>query len=623
MASRKDVQDIMGLPAGSVPPVPVPKASKMQPPKHRKTGLNRELEALYGERLPPVSIVDSKKVYRSKLTRDGPAVKWSRNRFSNPARIDGLKLRHWRPKRIADDDATSDSEQDYSFAKYNIQVTGPQYNDEEYTKLLKDDDWSKEETDYLVETVKQYYQKWPVIHDRYEYIPSNAENLPSQTIDDTIDTENANPSQQTPMALAKARTMEQLKSRYYTVCRVSMELQTPGGVQNMNEAEFQLHDTLRSYNPDRETRRKELAASLLNRPIDEIKEEESLLVELQRIQIAQPRIEGEREAIRAALEVDTKPSAAGASASPPSSSQLQQLFNHLYQNERNKKRGGGGGRLSLAPGDILQSPVMGSANGTPITSGGRDSFGNNQKRNSIAANGTQEPIRRLTPRQEARFGITTHERIVSGISFRTDKLSKMRVAKSQTQTSKISAVLAELGVPDILTLPSDKVCASFEALIKSVLALVEARKALEKEKGELKVLTQMKIQKEGGGQGVNGTAGPGTDGAGDKKADSEPAANDELDADADADAEGDEDASEAVPEAEDDDMDADPDVEVDEDAEDDAEGEDEDEDVKEEMAADDNTEIESSRPRSSRSNQKRSASVLSALSGTSSRRQKR
>jgi DNA methyltransferase 1-associated protein 1 len=63
----------------------------------------------------------------------------------------------------------------------------------------------------------------------------------------------------------------------------------------------------------------------------------------------------------------------------------------------------------------------------------------------------------------------------------------MRQAKSQIQTQKITQALIELGIPDILQLPTQRVMDAFENLIQRVQKLVDARKVLEKEEAEARI----------------------------------------------------------------------------------------------------------------------------------------
>ena len=173
-------------------------------------GINREVLALHGDRAPPVAIIDSHKTFRAKLKRDFKPSHWDFASFTNDARRDDLQLRHWKrhkPNRAqsapgnADamdvENSDPDAPEPYRFAKYNVDISVPQYDDEKYNTHLRSAEWSREETDYLLGLVKEYAQKWPIIIDRYEWPPGQPDG------DST--------------ALVGSRTLEQLKARYYQV----------------------------------------------------------------------------------------------------------------------------------------------------------------------------------------------------------------------------------------------------------------------------------------------------------------------------------------------------------------------------------------------------------------------
>lgn len=123
--------------------------------------------------------------------------------FANPARTDGLKLSHWvkasTPADAGKRDANSHLEMywftnqypfqiEYSFAKYNVHNPVLTYTQDEYNRYLSgrllpallwtcklnqllciDESWTKEETDYLFELVREFDQRFYVIADRYDY----------------------------------------------------------------------------------------------------------------------------------------------------------------------------------------------------------------------------------------------------------------------------------------------------------------------------------------------------------------------------------------------------------------------------------------------------------------------
>jgi DNA methyltransferase 1-associated protein 1 len=94
-----------------------------------------------------------------------------------------------------------DTPEPYRFAKYNVDISVPQYDDEKYNKHLQSNEWSREETDYLIALVKEYAQKWPIIIDRYEWPPGGAGAEDSTALSRQRD----------------SRTLEALKARYYHV----------------------------------------------------------------------------------------------------------------------------------------------------------------------------------------------------------------------------------------------------------------------------------------------------------------------------------------------------------------------------------------------------------------------
>jgi DNA methyltransferase 1-associated protein 1 len=272
----------------------------------------------------------------------------------------------------------------------------------------------------------------------------------------------------------------------------------------MNETEFALYETLTKYKPEQEVDRKTLGWRLFERPLEEIREEEYLLAELQRIMISAQKFEAERAEVRQRLD---HPVSRGGNV-PASFSELNQLYNQLFAQDRNRRARG---RLSINANDLAQSPAGGlSINGTPATATGhRDSImsANAQKKGSLSI---AQPARSLDTRTEKKFGVTSHDRLTSGVTFRSDKLLKMRQAKSQIQTQKIAAALVELGVPDMLQLPTQTVMDAFEALVVKVQKLVDARKMLEKEEAEARVQGGLRkeLQKDGDGDAEPTTEEP-------------------------------------------------------------------------------------------------------------------
>lgn len=499
---------------------------------------------------------------------------------------------------------------EYQFAKYDVSIKVPTFTDEQYATHLQSTKWTREETDYMLGLVKEYSQKWPIIYDRYEWTAPQVDS--SQKF--------AN-QQEYLKAVMKSkphgRQLEQIKARYYEIWAKTLALKA-GGMANMNEAEFQLHEALTKYNPETEVQRKELAWALHKRTVEEIREEEYLLSELQRIAISAHKFETERAEVRARLE--SAPTMGNTLGMPNSFAAYNQLYSQLMAQDRNRKSRH---RLSIGQGDMMMQSPVGM---TPLSAHGhRESMSginnNQQKKGSISQ---PTPVRSITASAEAKFGVTTHERLTSGINFRSDRLGKLRQAKSQIQTQKIAVALVELGIPDLIQLPTMRVLGAFEKLVARVQRLVDARKLVEKEEGECRVQgalrEELKKQDDGIGENegdvtMNEGEGETQNGEEDNEDDKD-AEGEEVD-----DAENDEDnnGNEDDPDAE---VDAEGDEDDDADGDEDADGEEEDDDAPGEP----DDEAEPARPGSGRSmaatngtSHKRSASVLSSDSKASKR----
>jgi DNA methyltransferase 1-associated protein 1 len=375
------------------------------------------------------------------------------------------------------------------YLRYNVEVDIPTFTDEEYDAFLQNKDWTREETDYLIGLVKDYACRWPVIWDRYDYQPSN------KTQSQEAPNGDAAALATLPFNQSDSRTVEDLKSRFYDISAKLMKLRIPE-VQ-MDASQYQLYETMKNFDPNVERHRKGLAAALMNRSLDEVKEEEFLLTELQRITSAANRLNAERDELRARLETPqpNQQNAANITAFQ-SSAALNQLFTQLFQQDRSKKKASGangGTRLSIATGDVAGTPTAAQS--------GQLSAAN--RRQSMQQPPPQTPIRQLTPQAEYRFNVSTHDRLTSGVSFGSDKLLKMRQAKSNVQTQKIATALATLGISEIISIPTARVGNVFESLVSKVGKLLDVRKVKEKEEGECKVLEAMKAQRGGGGDTAN------------------------------------------------------------------------------------------------------------------------
>ncbi|KZF25615.1 hypothetical protein L228DRAFT_244490 [Xylona heveae TC161] len=503
--SSADVRDMLDLPADGGLPRP---AKKQKTVEKRPEGITRELFALLGERAPPVAITDHVK-FKDRPKRSHRAQPWEWTPFTNPARTDGLVLHHWRkrkesPAQPTTGNATADgageapqdeqaatgpkTETDYYYSKFNVKVNGPDYTDEQYHMYLRSDEWSKEETDYLVNLCIEYDLRWIVIADRYDFQPVTKE-------------EQKDGEASALIPAPKKRTMEDMKLRYYEVAAKMLAIHRP--INTMSTAEFELHETMSKFNAVQETQRKQLANALLSRSPEEIKEEEILLGELRRIVSREERLLAERKELFARLE---SPQSNGNTQQYQSSQGLGQLMQTLLAADKNKKR-----RTLVGPSESGTSPATGTAANTPSgqkegREGGRDSVSGtastvNKKGAAAAAAAaaavSTPPERKpLTKLEEIRYGVSHHDRLTSGVQFRHDRVNKLGQAKSNAQAAKIAGALNELQIPPRLVMPTAAVCGEYERLIQNIHTLLDVRKLSEKIEAEIKVANAQKEERE-------------------------------------------------------------------------------------------------------------------------------
>ncbi|KAL6715044.1 swr complex subunit [Lecanora helva] len=483
-----DARDVMGLPSAAPPKSTPAKAPK---PKSRgPTGISREILDLKYEGAPPISIVAPKFKEKPKLPFKPRA--WEEMPFRNSARKDGLILKHWRRKgdvgnvgaalpvtpadsnaasEMETDDKTTTAISDSHFAKFNVKVEKPQYTDEQYETHLKSEDWSREETDYLVDLSYEFDLRWIIVYDRYDYQPGEAtkESGDSMTV--------------TPSA--PPRTQEDMKARYYDVAAKTMVLHNP--LSSMSSSEFDTHEKMTKYDPQRETQRKKYVEQLMQRTDEEKHEEEMLLKELSRIVLNQEKLSSDRKALYDRLEPATNSSRDSFSTTMyQSSAGLTQLMQQLVTQSRNRdaekkeKR-----RSAIEAGDL--------PNG--LERNHRHSLAGSDKRASIG--GDTSHRRQLSAREEAKWGVTRpNERLTGGVQFRHERVIKAGQAKSGVQTTRIAAALTELKIPPRLFMPTAKVVTEYEHLIEKIKVLLEARKVTEKLDGEIKVWKAQKEQQE-------------------------------------------------------------------------------------------------------------------------------
>ncbi|CAK7205077.1 swr complex subunit [Sporothrix eucalyptigena] len=560
-----DARDVLNLPQDGSSQRP---AKKPRTGGHASAGANRnlkglarEVQSLGGE--SPISIVPQlSNIKKRRLANRKPAARWEMRPFTNSARDDKtLILRHWRrkapgaaggdaaaaaqPADVQGDNMETDDDQkqqtqqqppveDSAFAKFNVRVVVPQYSDHQYNANLQHPDWTKEETDYLMELVKDFDLRWPIIWDRYDYRPVDETSSPP-----AADSTAMVPARQAPDG--SSRTMEDLKVRYYEIAAKMMAVQKPA--QYMTQSEYNLHGIMANFNPDKERQRKAFVTNALMRSREEVREEEALLFEVRRIMDRTERTNEERRELYHRLEF---PHADQDISNFKTSAGLQTLLQSLmYNNEKSKKRkslaageganaAGPSGAAAGAAGadagsrrDSIAASASSSANrretagvkedkaaaaesaasaaaassaasaaatttapATPV-SATPTAVGKNNKKGA-----PQMERRKLTEQEMDVYGVTYHERLGSGPTFRYEKINKLFTHKSGQQQLRITNILNELEMPARLFMPTALVTAQFEHLVTSVVQLVDLRKVSDKLDGEIKIEEQKKAERD-------------------------------------------------------------------------------------------------------------------------------
>ncbi|KAJ7781061.1 hypothetical protein B0H16DRAFT_1496958 [Mycena metata] len=444
MSNSADVRSILSLPSASATPAPSHKKPTL-PSARKPDGISRELFSLIG----PSSTTLVAQLAKPRLKQKpnlgaGSKIKWEWRAFKNGGRTDSLQLRHWVK-------ASTDPDAEYPFAKYNVQRPTFTYTQEEYTLWLHDNDWTKEETDYLMAIVQEYDTRWYVIQDRYEY---------SGTV---------------------PRSMEDLKDRYCSVCRKLLRNRPWTGDESTKQ---QLLSSF-AFDKEREVLRKRYVTSLENRTPEQIAEEEALYMEIKRLEQNERRFKRDRD--------DLLRTIAGIESGLPDVVEDEvQLTGLTLDSKRSKKKGGGAGDLDSPSTPLIAAPLPKRAALPPPT----------LPKNS--AYDLQHCITRTDAAGAAGAGASTKAAHQPAYlrSF------KMPFPKSSI-APKVTQVLVELGVsPTRLVMPTQGNVALLEELMDATAVLVETKKVVDKVEYDIQVLkNRLGMQSTAGANAEEGDGG--------------------------------------------------------------------------------------------------------------------
>ncbi|KAG9317493.1 hypothetical protein JVU11DRAFT_1696 [Chiua virens] len=397
-------------------------------------GISRELYSLIGPSAPSLAANLTKPRLKQKPNFGGGGiVKWyavplvptplptiqtgNTGPFRNNARSDNLQLSHWVK--------ATEPNADYPFAKYNVQSKPFDYSEDEYTRLLEDSEWTKEETDYLFSIVQEYDLRWYIIHDRYDY-PSG----PPRVIEV--------PSPHTSSGHAFTRATGSQRSLLQRLQKANQE-------------------------PTMTVKKCVKITSPVSKfdPSEEIAEEEALFIELKRLEQNERKFRKDRdELLRTLLGVDSGLPDIVVEEDGPSSLSIEGL---------KKKKKGTGMDIDIpsTPSNIIQL-------GPPVT----------KKVSSVksAIYDAQHCIVRVEPSTSS---TSTTKATHVPVHLRSFKLP---VPKA-TIAPKVTQALTELGITHSrLVMPTRENCARLESLIDATTALIETKKVMDKVDQEIRVL---------------------------------------------------------------------------------------------------------------------------------------
>jgi len=248
-----DVGDILGARPSAERRI-TPRNSHKPPAVKKPDGVSREVFALTGAMPCVVPTAASSGAYKERRTA-GNVVPWRWREFGNPGRKDTAKMHHWAKKH--------DTEE-YYFSQYNKLMKIDKYTDAEYDEHMKDPDWTKQQTDELLELADRFDTRFIVMADRVE----------------------------------SGKSCEEIKARYYGVQRKLLEIRaehTDEELAKMPLARFQ-------YDKEYDTRRKEQLHVILSRTVQEMAAEHRLIQELQAIDSTMKKDQKLRSRARKAAE---------------------------------------------------------------------------------------------------------------------------------------------------------------------------------------------------------------------------------------------------------------------------------------------------------------------------------
>lgn len=358
---------------------------------------------------------------------------------------------------------TNDKDGEGNLTKSKDSATEDQSNNKKENDQDTELEWTYKETKHLFELCQAFELKWPIIHDRFP-----------------------NPN----------RTAEDLKEQFYRICIKILENQ-----ENKNQA---LIDSLKAYCKPRELERKQYLENLLKRTPAEIAEEESLVIEARRFEIAAKKMLMERSNLLTLLD---SPQTTQNVSQYQSSQGITNLYNNLLIYDKHQKK-----KQMANKSNPQQEPVPPPIPLAASSSVKRDRGFQTQLQQYLSSflkqnhhtnpavkqeiNSIQQLLmKRLTQKEEEAYGLYFHgtEKLNPGVMLRSQqKLPGLN--QRQSILKSVNILLQEMDIPTGSgtswkpIMPTRKTMAKYDELIRSVVTLLDVKKAKDKLESEIKLI---------------------------------------------------------------------------------------------------------------------------------------
>lgn len=334
----------------------------------------------------------------------------------------------------------------------------------------KEPEWTYEETQLLFELCKTFELKWPIIYDRF------------------------------PL---KDRRLEDLKEQFYRICSLTLK---DNGTGNPH-----LLESLDAFSKPAELDRKRYLENLLKRTPAEIAEEESLVIEARRFELAAKKMLMERSNLLTLLDL---PQSSQLVQQYQSSQGLTNLYNNLMIMDKHQKKKQLQQRSNTSTDPVPPAIPMAASSSfkkdksfqthlQQYLTGVLKQQQTSGQHVKGEANAIQQLLaKKLTAKEEEAYGLHYHanERLTPGVMLRSShRLPGLQ--QRQSVFKSINLLLQELDIPTVggtswkPVMPTRRTMAKYDELIKACVALLEVKKGKDKLEAEIELIkSQQRLQ---------------------------------------------------------------------------------------------------------------------------------